>query len=360
MNQKSKFSWRLAGIASLIAIPFLAVSVEIDKNDSSLSNAERLPKVVHSLLLDIAPTSSGYVAVGERGHIIISADGKNWQQLDVPTRSTLTTVSVSGQSIWAAGHDGIILHSADAGKSWQRQRVIPWSKDSTEITNGSPVLDTLFTDENTGYAIGAYSLALKTVDGGANWLPLVVSAPQEAAPAAALTADDSGTFDESMLEMGADSDPHLNAITRTESGKLLIMGERGAGFLSADEGATWRKVQLEYKGSMFGVISLGGERVVSFGLRGNVYESNDAGATWTKQDSGTQASLLGGVMNDKGDVAIVGGNGTLLLRKADETGFTAKHLLLSAGQTPSFTSVTPASDGFLMASDMGYVHYRVQ
>lgn len=360
MVHKPKFSWHLLGIASLLAIPLAAVSVEIAKDDPAVSNSERLPKVVHSLLLDVAATSTGFIAVGERGHIITSSDGKNWQQLDTPTRSTLTTVSVAGNAIWAAGHDGIILHSPDAGKSWQRQRVMPWSADSTETTNGSPVLDTLFVDENTGYAIGAYSLALKTVDGGASWQPLVVSAAQAAAPSADPTAESSGTFDESMLEMGADSDPHLNAITQTESGKLLIMGERGAGFLSADQGANWRKVQLEYQGSMFGVISLGGERVLSFGLRGNVYESNDAGATWSKQESGTQASLLGGVMNEKGDVAIVGGNGTLLLRRANESAFTAKHLLLSAGQTPSFTAVTPTSDGFVLASDMGYVHYRVQ
>ncbi len=90
------------------------------------------------------------------------------------------------------------------------------------------------------------------------------------------------------------------------------------------------------------------------------FDISAAGATWIKQDSGTQASLLGGAMNENGDVAVVGGNGTLLLRKANETAFTAKHLLLSAGQTPSFTAVTPTSDGFMLASDMGYVHYRVQ
>lgn len=355
-----KYSWRKISAVSILAIPLVAISLEIASDDPSVSSAEIMPRADKSLLLEITQTDSGYLVVGERGHILTSADGKNWQQMNVPTRSTLTTVSAKGSSVWAAGHDGVILYSADSGKTWERQRVSPWSKDSTEITNGSPVLDTYFIDEQTGFAVGAYSLLLKTTDAGKTWQSLSISGQQPAEQSADFSADNSGTFNESDLAIGAEEDPHLNSITRTDSGVLLIMGERGAGFRSSDEGATWQKVILPYAGSMFGVLSLGGERVLAYGLRGNVFESANAGSTWSKVESGTNFSLIGGAVGSDGSVAVVGGNGILLTRKANASAFTVHHVQAKNGQTPSLSSVMPTDAGFLLTSDLGNISYTVQ
>jgi photosystem II stability/assembly factor-like uncharacterized protein len=355
-----KYSWRNIGVISILAIPLVAVSLEIASDDSSVSPAEIMPRADKSLLLDITQTDAGYVVVGERGHILTSTDGSNWQQMNVPTRSTLTTVSARGSSIWAAGHDGVILYSADLGQTWERQRVAPWSKDSYEITNGSPILDTYFVDEQTGYAVGAYSLLLKTNDAGKTWESLSISGHQQAAEDADLIADNSGIFSASDLEIGAEEDPHLNTITRTDSGVLLIMGERGAGFRSSDDGNSWQKVRLPYAGSMFGILSLGGERILTYGLRGNVYESFDAGTSWKKVKSGTNFSLIGGAVGPDGSVAVVGGNGILLTRQANGGAFTVNHVLTKSGQTPSLSSVIPTDSGFLLTSDLGNISYTVQ
>jgi photosystem II stability/assembly factor-like uncharacterized protein len=354
------YSWRTIGLASVLTIPLTAISLEIASDDPSVSAAEIKPKAEKSLLLDMAKTDSGFLVVGERGHILTSADGITWQQMNVPTRSTLTTVSVQGNSIWAAGHDGVILYSADSGKTWQRQRVSPWSKESVEITNGSPVLDTYFIDEQTGYAVGAYSLLLKTSDAGKTWQTLSTSGQKQEIAATDLTADNSGTFSDSDLEIGAEDDPHLNAITRTASGALLIMGERGAGFRSIDDGLSWQKIALPYAGSMFGVLSLGGEHVLAYGLRGNVFESLDAGSSWSKVSSGTDFSLIGGAVGADGTVALVGGNGTLLTRQAGGSTFTVNHVQMKTGQTPSLSAVMPTDAGFLLASDLGSISYTVQ
>lgn len=354
-----KTSWRLVGATVLLTAPFIAMSLDIAKDDPSVSNSEILPKAISSLLLDIARTDAGFVAVGERGHVLLSADGKNWKQAAVPTRSTLTTVSAQGASVWAAGHDGVILYSADSGRSWQHQRVQPWSADSQELTNGSPVLDTLFISPTEGYAVGAYSLLLKTEDAGTTWTAMSVGG---SAPAAVvdMTASDSGTFDDSALELGAESDPHLNAITRTESGVLLVMGERGAGFRSADGGASWSKVRLPYAGSMFGLLSLGGERVLAFGLRGNVYQSDNGGGSWRKIESSTEISLIGGTVGDDGTVVLVGSNGTLLARRVGEENFSAKNIQLGSGQTPALSAAVATDGGYLLTSDLGAVNTNVQ
>ncbi len=359
MANRPKTSWRRVGATALLTVPFIALSLDIAEDDPSVSESEILPKAASSLLLDIARTDSGFVAVGERGHVLISTDGKTWEQVATPTRSTLSTVSAQGASVWAAGHDGIILFSADSGRTWQRQRAQPWSADSQELTNGSPVLDTLFTSPTEGYAVGAYSLLLKTEDAGTTWTALSVGGSSPAA-VVDMTASDTGTFDDSALELGAESDPHLNAITRTESGVLLVMGERGAGFRSADGGASWSKLRLPYAGSMFGLITLGGERVLAFGLRGNVYQSDNAGGSWRKIESGTEISLIGGTVGADGTVVLVGSNGTLLARRVGEENFSAKNIQLGSGQTPALSAAVATDGGYLLTSDLGAVNTNVQ
>ena len=83
--------------------------------------AEQMPLADQSMLLDITRAGDSLVAVGERGHVVTSTDGKTWTQAEhVPTRSTLTTVFSVGDRLWAGGHDAVILTSADRGKNWTR------------------------------------------------------------------------------------------------------------------------------------------------------------------------------------------------------------------------------------------------
>jgi photosystem II stability/assembly factor-like uncharacterized protein len=75
------------------------------------------PLVAKSLLLDIIHTDSKFIAVGERGHILLSSDGKQWSQADVPNLSTLTALDFAGNNGWAVGHDATILKSNDGGEN---------------------------------------------------------------------------------------------------------------------------------------------------------------------------------------------------------------------------------------------------
>src|SRR5687768_198277 len=64
-------------------------------NDPSALPSETMPRASKSLLLDLVRTASGYVAVGERGHVLRSDDGKAWTQLTLPTRSALTSTATA-------------------------------------------------------------------------------------------------------------------------------------------------------------------------------------------------------------------------------------------------------------------------
>lgn len=360
MASMPKYSWHFISATSILVLPLIAMSLEIAKDDPSITPSEIMPKAQFSLLLDIAKSDTGFVAVGERGNIVTSVDGMTWVQSPTPTRSTMTTVSAQGAKIWAAGHDGVILHSADSGKTWKNQRVMPWSSESKEITNGSAILDTLFLDENTGYAVGSYSLLLKTINGGATWQAISSSGSQDSNASSEMVASSSGVFDENDLAIAAEDDPHLNAITRTESGAIIVMGERGTGIKSVDEGATWQKIRLPYGGSMFGVISLGGEKILAFGLRGNIFESADAGINWTKIPSGTDISLQGGTVSEDGTVVLVGSNGSLFVRKPNESAFTKRNVQLKSGQGPAFSAIIPSSTGYVLTSDLGNIIYPMK
>ena len=116
-----------------------------------------------SLLLDIEKISEDkLVAVGEYGHILLSNDGEEWEQANVPVQSTLTAVSFYNDTLgWAVGHDATILHTNDGGKSWLIQHNQP------ELEK--PLLDILFKNPKEGIAIGAYGLVLRTIDGGNTW-----------------------------------------------------------------------------------------------------------------------------------------------------------------------------------------------
>lgn len=353
-----------AVFSSVMANPPPATPV----TDPVLQNSEIMARASRSMLLDAVHTPAGYFVVGERGHVLVSDDAKSWRQVQVPTRATLTTLtSIDGQ-LWAAGHDGVILHSADGGQSWERRRQSPWSPDLADTSEGVPILDILFSDAQHGIAIGAYSLFLTTDDGGATWTPASIHSAAsagdgtvESADATAAVADGEDGFTASDLALGAESDPHLNAIARVDDDTLVITGERGTFLRSRDNGRTWEDKRLPYEGSMFGVLAWGGEHIMVCGLRGNVYESLDLGTTWQRVETGIGTSLMGGVALPGGGAVLVGANGAVLARQDFTSPFQATTYQTGNGETPLLSGVVPVEgEGYLLLGDKGVDLYRPQ
>lgn len=82
--------------------------------------------------------------MGERGQVLLSDDyGRNWWQVEVPTRATLTAVwFATAQLDWAVGHDNVILHTRDGGLTWGHQYAT--------ANIGNRFLDMHFLDEQRG------------------------------------------------------------------------------------------------------------------------------------------------------------------------------------------------------------------
>lgn len=325
-----------------------------------------------SVMLDFAETNARAIAVGERGHVLVSESRDDWRQIAaVPVRATLTAVSAVGDYVWAVGHDGVILHSSDGGLTWALQRYEPWTppaNDDEALSRdprfGAPLLDVLFVDEQTGYAIGAYALLLRTSDGGAHWEQVAVSTAAAAeaptpAPAAAGDADN-WTFEEDDLELEGEFDPHLNGIARTADGGLFIVAERGAAFRSRDGGTSWERVQLPYDGSMFGLLALGDQHLLAYGLRGNVLESRDGGTSWTVVETGTEISLMGGAALEGGGAVIVGANGVVLRRESADAAFEKATFSNENQETPVLAAALPlGSRSLVVAGERGIGRFQL-
>lgn len=303
-------------LISLIALVFtLPVCAD---HHIDVEYAEQQPLAPHSLLLDMTRFNNSFIAVGERGHIMISSDGATWKQAEhVPTRSTLTTVFARGNRIWAGGHDATVLTSGDGGKTWSRLFYDPDRQQA--------VMDIYFTDENNGVAIGSYGLYLYTSDGGKSWQESIVD---------------------------EESDFHLNSLVDMGEGKWLIAGEAGYSYRSYDYGQSWEPLEIPYQGSMWGALQSGDECVIFFGLRGHVLESCDFGTSWTEVETGSEASVSGAARHEA-TILLAANSGTLMIR--DDSGrFSVYHH--SSGV--DFSSVISLGDGnFLLAGEDGTHHY---
>jgi photosystem II stability/assembly factor-like uncharacterized protein len=283
--------------------------------------AEIMPKATQALILGVVDTGEHLIAAGDRGEILASNDGRDWAQVPTPVRSALTAVSFAdAQHGWAVGHDAVILHTSDGGRTWTLQNFQPELQE--------PFLDVLALDANTAYAVGAYGLFEQTTDGGANWTK--VDAP-------AILADQL----------------HLYAIRKLANGDLFIAGEQGTLGLSTDGGKTWSKLKSPYEGTFFGAVPRGAAGALVCGLRGNAYLARDVRkGDWQKIDTGTTNSFFGCAPVDARHAVLVGLNGIIELVDTD-TG-TARNVR-SPGDTP-YSDAVAFKGGLVMVGVSGIQH----
>jgi photosystem II stability/assembly factor-like uncharacterized protein len=273
---------RLSALA--VCLLMTTVAAEIPTQDEE--HAVSAPLVSQSLFLDGAAIGEHMVVVGERGHILVSRDaGVTWTQAEVPTRATLTGVSLYDLTRgWAVGHDAIILRTRDGGFSWEIVYAAPEEE--------RPLLDVWFENAEHGIAVGAYGYFLETRDGGDTWQPRKIS----------------------------DDDYHLNHIAAASSRRLYIAAEAGTVYRSDDIGRSWGELASPYVGSFFGTLPVGEHRVYLFGLRGHLFHSDDAGVNWRPINTRIQSLLTSGIRMRGNGVLFTGMGGTMLLGQDDGRG----------------------------------------
>jgi len=318
------------------------------------SDAIVAPLASASLLQDVVHSGDRLIAVGERGHILLSTDhGGSWTQVAaVPTRSMLISVAAAGERLWAVGHDSVILLSDDGGDSWQLV---------SEEPGGDPLLEVMFDERGHGIAIGAYSLLMRSNDWGESWrtdyvVDLLLEQEEE--------FDDS---EQSLNEMGLiDQDAmaeyedegiqyHLNGLIRLPDDTLLVAAEAGRYYLSTDAGDSWQQQELDYQGSLFGIAHMRqADCLVMYGLRGHVFQNckPEAGerdlGRWNEIRTGSDAGLFAAAEDQAGRLWISGANGAIF--SLDVNGQLVDY---TVDQGDDFTAVMPLADGLLLLGESG-------
>lgn len=261
-----------------------------------------------------------------------------------PARVLILDVEKRGETIFAVGERGMIWTSESGGKSWSAQK-----------TSTSRALTAIaFGDGASGVAVGHDASLFRTEDGGKTWLPVVV----EAASGNSLlgvtslgggrfvaygtfglyleSSDDGKTWKREDINIkgtpqggenatpnnGDDAgfDRHIMKVVRADN-KLLLVGESGTLAESADEGKSWRYLKTPYQGSFFGGLVSQKGSMLMHGMRGNVFRSTDGGANWTRIPLNTVSALNGGAVLADGRIVLVGNNGLVAVSTDDGASF---------------------------------------
>lgn len=273
------------------------------------------------------------VAVGPRGHILHSEDaGQHFNQSPVPLSSDLVAVYFVNESVgWAVGHDGVILHSTDGGKQWERQldgrqigdvaaryyagvegddealeRAREYARTLQQDGAIRPLLDVYFENEKIGWAVGAFNLILHTTDGGKQWLP--------------------------WMERVENPDEYSLHAIRKVGEHIYIVGELGLLLRLDSQQQRFVKLHSPYSGSLFGLTG-NKDLLVVFGLRGNAYTSRDSGHSWARLDTDTHQSINAGTTLADGSFVLATTGGELLLSNSQGNAIGKR---LSTGRAPVY------------------------
>lgn len=307
-------------LVAFAVIYFISISPVCAVNTAPTINiptpAIESPLASKSLLLDISLIGQEkLVTVGQHGHILLSNDGKKWQQANVPVQVTLTNVFfLNDQLGWAVGHDATILHSKDGGLNWQVQQYLPLLE--------KPLFDIYFKNPQQGIAVGAYGQVFRSNDGGSTWnneFHQEILLADDVEYLNELKAEDEAAYlDEITFIL-----PHFNRLVQ-DGGSLFLLGETGLLAKSDDFGLTWQQFNNFYQGSFFSLARTQTGNILVAGLRGHVFRSLNNGSQWDEIPTNTTALLNDIVFANDERIFILGNNGMLLISTDDGESFSKR------------------------------------
>ena len=296
---------------------FLAILIVPPASHACPEWSVQAPLAGLTLLLDGQAVNSHYVAVGERGHILVSQDkGQSWTQSKVPTCNLITALYMHDERLgWAVGHDAMILRTTDGGATWEIIHQAP----ELEL----PLLDIFFHNENEGVAIGAYGYYLESTDGGDTWSERIIA---------------------------EEDDFHLNSLSAAGDGLMFIAAEAGVIYRSVDRGLNWVSLDSPYFGSWFAIHAVNEEIILIAGLRGNLFRSEDGGDSWSQVPTQTRATLTNIVELPSGQLVITALEGNLFVSVDQGISVSDRSLASRSG----ITSAMPVNDQeFLLTGEFG-------
>ena len=308
-------------------------------------------RAVTSMMTAVARAGDSLVAVGERGLVLVSKDGgRQWVQAKVPVSVLLTGVRFATPLRgWAVGHSGVVLRTDDGGMTWALQlegvRAAEIMRAAAEKAEGDaaqiqrvradadrlvregadkPFLDLDVESDSVLTVIGAFGLMLRSEDGGVSWQSWGERVPNAAGS-------------------------HLYGMRR-KGDTLVIAGEQGAVFRSADHGHSFSAKATPSKISNFGLVVVSERHWIVYGLRGKAFVTEDGGDNW--QSAGgieESASLTAGLRREDGAIVLASQAGSLFV--STDGGHQFKKL--PAPNPIPIIAIAEVADGGLVVAGIG-------
>lgn len=278
-----------------------------------------------ALLISVVHAGARLVAVGGHGLIIYSDDnGQSWHQASVPTSETITDAAFADpMDGWAAGAQGVVLHTTNGGVSWQLQltgdqvitlmtvaaaqfvaanptsdaahRALRRSGIFTQAGPNKPFLTVMPLSAQSAIIFGAYRMTVLTTDGGKTWVDwsLHVGDPIS-----------HGIFDAIRVD-----------------GSIYLAGEAGVVLRSDDQGQNFSMLTSPDPSTLFGILNTPQGTLLTFGVAGEVFRSTDQGKTWSQAKITADADLTAGLTLNSGNILVVSEDGGVFESKDDGLNF---------------------------------------
>jgi photosystem II stability/assembly factor-like uncharacterized protein len=191
------------------------------------------------LLRRVTVTSDGTAHAVTSGGKILQGDVRDsrWKAVHDEAGLYLRDVAFATPADgWVVGHEGLILHTADSGRSWQRQELKNWTGRDKPRLNGIAAIDA-----QRAVVVGEFGTVAFTRDGGSTWqlvkthdLPTLVALAVRGERGLAVGLN--GAFVQLELPPRGDvqwsrianANPrHLLAVSLSEDGRTALIGGRG-------------------------------------------------------------------------------------------------------------------------------------
>jgi photosystem II stability/assembly factor-like uncharacterized protein len=266
------------------------------------------------LLRRVTVTSDGMAHAVTSGGTILQGDlhDARWtsvhQEPGLYLRDIAFATPASG---WVVGHEGLILHTADGGQSWQRQELKNWTGRDKPRLNGIAAIDA-----ERAVLVGEFGTIAFTRDGGLNWqlvkardLPTLVAVAMRGERGLAVGLNGAVV----QLELPAKGEATWSRVANGDSRHLLAVS------LGAD-----------------GQAALVGGRGVLSTFRGGVLSPVS-----TAIDATLPFTFIGGVAQGAAGEALVVGQAGMILRSTHPEGSFA----VVAASHPEGSYVLPLNTG---------------
>jgi photosystem II stability/assembly factor-like uncharacterized protein len=231
------------------------------------------------------PTEKDGWASGRWGCIIHTADGgKTWERQKTGTAMTLSSVFfIDPKRGWAVGEEGTIIHTQDGGKTWEKQK----------SPHPNFHMRVFFITPTVGFIASEWTHIYATVDGGKNW--------------------------EVRFK---DQDYILKSVSFADANYGWAGGEYGFIYNTRDGGKTWTQQagffgvsektgDVEGGNYIFDVAALDPQRAWAVGIDGYVMKTVDGGKNWQEVKTKAPKTQLFGIAAD-GRTIVIAGTGYFL------------------------------------------------